>query len=112
MPAYPANLPFRRCFRKTQGPDCVLLRLVLLASLLLAQTLARQRLFRAPLFTGLHVEAMLLNFLDNILLLHLALETTQSVFKGLTFLNDDFSHAEIHLPSLLSTTGPQARCFG
>jgi len=38
-------------------------------------------------------------------LLHLAFETAQSVFKRLTFLNDDFSHAKIHLPSLLWAIG-------
>jgi hypothetical protein len=92
---------------KPKGPNCVLLRLILLASLLFAQALARQRLFGASLFTGFHVEAMLLDFLDNVLLLHLALETTQSVFKRLTFLNDDFSHAKTHLPSLLWAIGPE-----
>jgi hypothetical protein len=35
---------------------------------------------------------MLLDFLDDVFLLHLALETAQSVFQGLILLDDDFSH--------------------
>src|SRR5579862_2779056 len=87
---------------KTQGPDCLLLQLVLFASLLFAQTLAGQCLLGASFLTRFHVETMLLDFLDNVFLLHLALESTQCVFKRLAFLYDDFSHARIHLPSLLS----------
>jgi len=35
---------------------------------------------------------MLLDFLDDVFLLHLALETAQSIFQRLTLLDDDFSH--------------------
>src|SRR5271168_3272260 len=35
---------------------------------------------------------MLLDFLDDVFLLHLALETAQSIFQRLTLLNNDFSH--------------------
>jgi hypothetical protein len=66
----------------------------LLPTLLLAQTLARQRLFRATLFTRLHVVTVLLDFLDDIFLLHFALEPAQCIFQRLTFLNTDFGHLD------------------
>src|SRR5262249_51968805 len=40
--------------------------------LLLTQSLPRKRFFRPALFTGLHVETMLLDLLDDVFLLHLA----------------------------------------
>jgi hypothetical protein len=69
-------------------------RLVQLPPLLFAETLARQRLFCASLFSRLHVITVLLNFLDDVFLLHLALEPAQCVFERLTFLNADFSHLD------------------
>ena len=60
--------------------------------LLLAQSLPRKRFFRPALLAGFHVEAMLLDFLDDVFLLHLALKTPQGIFQGFTLLNDDFSH--------------------
>ena len=66
--------------------------LVLLAPLLFAQPFARKRLFGAALFSRLHVIAMLLDFFDDVFLLHFALETTQGIFQRLTFLNAYFSH--------------------
>jgi hypothetical protein len=62
------------------------------APLLLAQSLPRKRFFGPALFAGFHVEAVLLDFLDDIFLLHLALETAQGIFQRLTLLNDDFCH--------------------
>jgi hypothetical protein len=38
---------------------------------------------------------VLLNFLDDVFLLHFAFEPAQRVFQGLTFLNADFSHLKI-----------------
>ena len=35
---------------------------------------------------------MLLDLLDDVFLLHLALKTPQSIFQGFTLLDDDFSH--------------------
>jgi hypothetical protein len=66
--------------------------LVCFAPLLLAESLPRKRFLSPTLLAGLHVEAVLLDFLNDVFLLHLALETPQSIFQGLTFLNDDFSH--------------------
>jgi hypothetical protein len=66
--------------------------LVRFAPLLLAQSLPRKRFFGPALFAGFHVEAVLLDFLDDIFLLHLALETAQGIFQRFTLLNDDFCH--------------------
>jgi hypothetical protein len=60
--------------------------------LLLAQSLPRKRFFCPALLAGFHVEAVLLDFLDDVFLLHLALESAQCVFQGFTLLDDDFSH--------------------
>src|SRR5580704_11797646 len=67
-------------------------KLVRFPPLLLAQSLPRKRFLGPALFTGLHIEAMLLDFLDDVFLLHLAFETAQSVLQRFTFLDDDFSH--------------------
>jgi hypothetical protein len=66
--------------------------LILFATLLLAQSLPRKRFFCPALLTGLHVEAMLLYFLNDVFLLHLALEAPQSVLKRLTLLDNYFCH--------------------
>ena len=68
--------------------------LVRFPPLLFAQSLPRKRFFSPALLTGLHIEAMLLDFLDDVFLLHLALEAAQSILQGFTFLNNDFSHVE------------------
>jgi hypothetical protein len=67
-------------------------RLVQLPPLLFAETLARKCLLRAALLARLHVITVLFDFLDDVFLLHLALEPPQSIFQGLTFLNTDFGH--------------------
>ncbi|HWY06093.1 MAG TPA: hypothetical protein VNY24_04490, partial [Candidatus Acidoferrales bacterium] len=64
--------------------------LILLATLLFAQSLPRKRFFCPALLAGFHVEAVLLYFLDDVLLLHLALKTAQSILKRLILLNDYF----------------------
>jgi hypothetical protein len=60
--------------------------------LLLAQSLPRKGFFGPALLAGLHVEAMLLDLLDDVFLLHLALETPQGIFQGFVLLDDDFRH--------------------
>src|SRR5260370_13348642 len=67
-------------------------RLVRFAPLLLAQSLPRKRFFCPALLARLHVEAVLLDFLDDIFLLHLALKTAQGIFQRFTLLDDDFCH--------------------
>jgi hypothetical protein len=52
--------------------------------------LARQRFFDALLFARLQVEGVTLDLLDNVFLLHFALEAAQRVLEGLTLLDSDF----------------------
>jgi hypothetical protein len=68
--------------------------LILLPPLLLSQPLAGKRLFCATLFSRLHVITVLLDFLDDVFLLHFALKAAQRIFQRLTFLNTDFSHLD------------------
>ena len=56
------------------------MELVLLFTCLFAAALARQRFFHALLFARLEVEGVTLHFLDDVLLLDLALKTPQRVF--------------------------------
>jgi hypothetical protein len=51
-------------------------------------------LFRTALLTRLHVITVRLDFLNDIFLLHFALEPAQCVFQRLTFLNANFSHLD------------------
>jgi hypothetical protein len=75
--------------------------LVRFAPLLLAQSLPRKRFFCPTLLAGFHVEAVLLYFLDDVFLLHLALKATQGIFQRFTLLDDDFSHC-INSPPIRS----------
>jgi len=61
--------------------------LVLLFASLLTIPLARQCCFDAPLFAGFEVVGVTLDFLDDVLLLDLALKPAQSVFERFAFLN-------------------------
>jgi hypothetical protein len=63
---------------------------------LLAVSLSRQRLLGPTLVAGLQVERVLLDVLDDVFLLNLALEAAESALDRLAFLNLDFSHALIH----------------
>ncbi len=65
--------------------------LVRFLACLLAVALARQRLLHALLFTWLQVKRVPLHFLDNVFRLHFALETTESIFQRLAFLDSNFS---------------------
>src|SRR5258706_12470816 len=76
-------------------------RLVRFAPLLLAQSLPRKRFFCPALLAGFHVEAVLLDFLDDVFLLHLALKTAQGIFQRFTLLDDDFCHC-INSPPIRS----------
>src|SRR6266436_4351678 len=85
--------------KRIGGPNCfgaASLNLIRFPPLLLAQSLPRKRFLGPALLAGLHVEAMLLDFLDDVFLLHLALETPQGIFQGFILLDDDFSHFLIH----------------
>jgi hypothetical protein len=47
--------------------------------------LARERFLYTPFFAGLQVKGVPLYLLNNVFLLHLALETTQYILKGSPF---------------------------
>jgi len=67
--------------------------LLRLATEFLTVPLARQSLFCPALVTRLQVERMLLDVLDDVFLLNLALEAAECTLDRLAFLNLDFSHA-------------------
>ena len=67
---------------KTQGRVCdgnPAVKLVLLFASLFAAALSRQRFLHSLLFAWLEVEGVTLHFLNNVLLLNLALEAAQGV---------------------------------
>ena len=64
--------------------------LILFFSCFLATAFARQCFLYALFLAWLQVEGVTLNLLDNIFLLHFALETAQRILEGLTLLNSDF----------------------
>src|ERR1700732_232595 len=64
--------------------------LILLLTRLLTGTLASQCGLDALFFARFQVKGVTLDLLDNVFLLHLALETAQSVFEGLTLLQSYF----------------------
>jgi len=60
--------------------------LILLFANFLTSALASERGFHTFLLTGLEVKGVALDLLDNVFLLHFALETAQSVLEGFTLL--------------------------
>ena len=68
-------------------------RLILLTPLLFPEAFTREGFLRTALLTRLHVVAVLFNLLDDVLRLHLALETPEGIFQRFTLLNYDFCHA-------------------
>jgi len=69
---------------------------------LFPQSLARESLLDSLLLAGFHIEGMLLRILDDIFLLHLALEAPQCAFKGFAVIQDYFRQA-------LDTSSPNER---
>lgn len=61
--------------------------LILLFPSLLTIPLARQRFLYATFFAWFQVEGVTLYFLNDVLRLHLALESAQSILKRLAFLH-------------------------
>ena len=88
--AAPSRVENGRAIPVEPGPPKILIRF---PPLLLAQSLPRKRFLGPALLAGFHVETMLLDFLDDVFLLHLALKTPQGIFQRFTLLDDDFSHA-------------------
>ena len=73
------------------GPNDV--RLILLTTLLFAETLTRESFLGATLFPRLHVVAVLLDFLDDVLRLDFSLEAPEGILQRFALLNDNFCHA-------------------
>src|ERR1700676_548200 len=71
-------------------------KLIRFPALLLTQSLPRKRFFCPALLAGFHVEAVLLYFLDDVFLLHFALETAQCIFQRFTLLDNYFCQFLIH----------------
>ena len=59
----------------------------------LTATLACERFFHPLLLAGLQVKGVTFHFLDDVFLLHLALETAKRVLEGFTLLKSDFSQS-------------------
>ena len=64
-----------------------------LPPLFLATPLARQRLFCAPLVSRFQIVRVLLDVLDDVFLLHFALEAAQRAFDRFSILYLDFSQS-------------------
>src|SRR5580698_5614257 len=64
--------------------------LVLLLTNFLASAFAGECGLHAFFFTWLQVKGVALDLFNNVFLLHFALETAQSVFKGFTLLQSNF----------------------
>ena len=79
-----------RCCRThmVRGPGEI--ALVLLFPCLLAITFTCERFFHTLALAWLQVEGVTLDFLDDVLLLNLSLETAQSIFERLAFLHSNF----------------------
>ena len=90
MPAGPMLPKNPRVILPT-GPD----ELIHFSTLLLPKPLTRERLFYTALFARLHVEAVLLDFFNDVFLLHFPLKSPQCIFQRFTFLYDYFCHADI-----------------
>jgi len=64
--------------------------LVLLLADLLTITFPSERFFYALFFARLQVKGVTLDLLNNVFLLHFALEATQCIFEGLALLKSYF----------------------
>ncbi len=68
--------------------------LVLFFARFLASSLASESSLDTLFLAGLQVEGVALDLLDNVFLLHLALETAQSVLEGFTLLKPYFCQTD------------------
>jgi hypothetical protein len=69
-----------------------------LATTLLPTALASKGLFGSAFVAGLHIETMFFDFLDDVFLLHFALESAQGVLDRLSVLDPDFGQNLLNLP--------------
>jgi hypothetical protein len=85
-------------------------RLLWFAPVLLAVTLPGQGRLHPALLTRFQVVRVPLHFFDDVLLLNLPLEATQSVLEGLTILKPYFCHLK-STPLLLATKKLSLKIF-
>ena len=78
------------------GKERPSIELVLFFARLLASTLASESSLDTLFLTGLQVKGVALDLLDNVFLLHLALETTQRILERLALLKPHF--CQTHTP--------------
>src|SRR3981189_1973955 len=77
--------------KRIGGPTCfgpASLNLVRFPPLLLAQSLPRKRFLGPALLAGFHVEAVLLDFLDDFFRMIFTFPTLQGIFQGFILLDD------------------------
>jgi hypothetical protein len=85
-----------------KNESCLLrTKLVLLFADLLTVPFACECFLHAFLLAWFQVKGVALDLFDNVLRLHLPLETTKSILQGLAFLNTNFCQDEIHLQTCL-----------
>ena len=68
--------------------------LVLFFARFLASSFTSESGFDTLFLAGLQVKGVALNLLDNVFLLHLALETSQSVLEGFSLLKSNFCQTD------------------
>ena len=76
------------------GKERPSIELVLFFARLLASTLASESSLDTLFLTGLQVKGVALDLLDNVFLLHLALETAQRVLEGFSLLKPYFCQTD------------------
>ena len=76
------------------GKERPLAALVLFFARFFASSLASKSRLNTLFLAGLQVEGVALDLLDNVFLLHLALETAQSVLEGFTLLKSYFCQTD------------------
>jgi hypothetical protein len=86
--------------RPLPGEKRPLLGLFLFFPRFFAAAFACQGFLGAPFFAGLQVEGVPLDLLDDVFLLHFALETAQGIFQRLALLYSDFRQTE-YTPNLV-----------
>ena len=85
------RLSFEGRFKRTDLllPITTNAELILFLTNLFAIALASKCFFHALLFTRFQIKRVTLNFLDDVLGLHFALETAQGILERFTFLNSN-----------------------
>ena len=89
-PLLQLNLVGGQIKQSRPGTERPFVALVLFLARLFAGPLASQRSFHTLLLAGLQVKGVSLDLLDNVFLLHLALETAESILERFALLKSYF----------------------